>query len=38
MEELMDGLDGRQIEGTIEIGAGAENATAADVMRTVTEV
>lgn len=33
----MDGLDGRQIEGTIEIGAGAENATAADAMRTVTE-
>lgn len=33
----MDGLDGRQIEGTIETGAGAENATAADAMRTVTE-
>lgn len=33
----MDGLDGRQIEGTIETGAGAENATAADVMRIVTE-
>lgn len=34
----MDGLDGCQIEGMIEIGVGVENVIVVDVMRIVIEV